>query len=105
MIISFVLLSTLSITFLYGLKLLSKGVRAGLLLVVCSIFSGILVIFPDIAGAFANLLGVGRGADLLLYLSFVIGLILLLLMHIKLKNIESSITELARYIALNEQSK
>ena len=58
------------------------------------------VIYPEESGVVANFLGVGRGADLLLYLCFMAGILLILLVHLKFRIQTIIITDLARAIAL-----
>jgi hypothetical protein len=59
-----------------------------------------LVWMPTKATIIANALGVGRGADLLLYLWFLLSALLILLLHLKLKSFHQELTELARHIAI-----
>jgi small membrane protein len=57
---------------------------------------------PDHANDLAHLVGVGRGADLILYCWIVISLIVALNLHIVARSNLRLITELARHIALSE---
>ena len=57
---------------------------------------------PDHANDLAHLVGVGRGADLVLYCWVVISLIVALNLHIVARSNLRLITELARHIALSE---
>ena len=57
---------------------------------------------PDHANYLAHLVGVGRGADLVLYCWILISLIVALNLHIVARSNLRLITELARYIALAE---
>jgi hypothetical protein len=57
---------------------------------------------PDHANDLAHLVGVGRGADLVLYCWILISLIVALNLHIVARSNLRLITELARYIALSE---
>jgi hypothetical protein len=57
---------------------------------------------PDHASDLANLVGVGRGADLVLYCWIVISLIVALNLHTVARSNLRLITELARHIALSE---
>jgi hypothetical protein len=57
---------------------------------------------PDHANDLAHLIGVGRGADLVLYCWILISLIVALNLHIVARSNLRLITELARYIALSE---
>lgn len=56
--------------------------------------------FPDHATDIANVLGVGRGTDLLLYCWVVISLLLIVSLHLRLRRQRTLITELARHVAL-----
>jgi hypothetical protein len=60
----------------------------------------ILVILPDLSQRAAELLGVGRGTDLVLYLLVVYVYIGSILILGKFRHLESTLTELARKIAL-----
>lgn len=57
--------------------------------------------FPDHTTQIANALGVGRGADLLLYCWVVISLLLIVSLHLRLRRHLVLITDLARRIALD----
>ena len=56
--------------------------------------------FPSHANMLADLVGVGRGADLILYLWVLISLLILFNLHLKLRSQMELITELAREVAL-----
>jgi hypothetical protein len=56
--------------------------------------------FPAHTTALANLVGVGRGADLLLYCYIVLSLLLITTLHLRQRRQLELITELARYLAL-----
>jgi hypothetical protein len=60
----------------------------------------VFVWHPDAANRIANLVGVGRGADLVLYVFVVISLVVVFNLHIKNKKNGEYITELAREITL-----
>jgi len=67
------------------------------------LFGSIFVINPDSANRIADILGVGRGADVVLY----VGLILVFYLLFKLFNrtitIEQDITRLVRSLALKDE--
>lgn len=100
--ITLLLVLNLTILFTYSLKLISNGLYYGYFIAILSCMAIITVIFPEIAAIMAQILGVGRGTDLLLYFSFMIGLILVLAIHVKITNLNRKITQLSRYIALNK---
>ena len=74
--------------------------KLGVLLI--TIIGVVVVIFPDTSNTAAHKLGVGRGADLLLYLLTVAFILTVLNMYLKGKEEERKIVILARKIALLE---
>ena len=100
MMISILLVIALLCVAFYAYRVMAQGSALALLLMLLS-FTGIFfVFFPEETIVIANKLGVGRGTDLLLYLCFVTGSILIVLIHIKFRHQSIEITELARAIAL-----
>ena len=61
------------------------------------------ILYPNITNEIAEFVGVGRGADLLLYASSVALVFLAMHSYAKYRQIESTSTKLARKIALQEQ--
>jgi small membrane protein len=59
-----------------------------------------IIIFPDATSFLAHFLGIGRGADLIMYLSLLISFYLILRLHLALARLEQAITALVRAIAL-----
>lgn len=64
--------------------------------------ASLCVIFPGITSEVANSLGVGRGADLLLYLGLLAGIHSFLLLYLKERRMDRRITELTRAIAIRD---
>ena len=62
----------------------------------------ILVIFPDVTTVIAHALGVGRGADLVLYVSLVTGIDVALLLYLRIRDLEQRISRLVRDVAVRE---
>ena len=89
----------LGITFLW-LRVMGGRFIGKILFVLQFILGTLAICFPDFTNRFANLVGVGRGADLLLYLLvlmfYAAGFILL----VKFRLQERKITELAHQITL-----
>ena len=56
--------------------------------------------FPSQANMLAEMVGIGRGADLILYLWVLISLLILFNLHLKPRSRDGAITELAREVAL-----
>jgi small membrane protein len=59
-----------------------------------------LVLFPEQTNALAHVVGVGRGADLVLYCWLVISLIISMHLQLQILQLQRLITELARELAL-----
>jgi hypothetical protein len=62
------------------------------------------VFFPQIWTAMARLVGIGRGADLLLYLTVLFFLGLVMSTYRRFRQMDTQITDLARQLALSQQS-
>ena len=82
---------------------LQKGAsRGGRGIVLVMLATGAFLVWePERANALAHPLGVGRGADLLLYLWIVITLAVILLLYLKLVEMNRMLTELARQLTLS----
>jgi hypothetical protein len=76
---------------------LPAGGRGAELVAIAGLF---FVWVPSATTYVAELVGIGRGADLIFYLWVCISLILLLNLHLKLRTQQEMITQLARAIAL-----
>lgn len=55
---------------------------------------------PDTATEIANIIGVGRGADLIFYMWMLISIIVVLILYLRMLYLSRLITKLARHIAL-----
>lgn len=60
-----------------------------------------LVLFPNLSTKFANLIGIGRGVDLLLYLLIFFNLFHYVNLSVKFKKIDNQITSIVKHIAHN----
>lgn len=76
----------------------SQLVRLGMsALVIPGIY---FVLFPEHANELAHFVGIGRGADLLLYCWLLISLVVSINLQFKLLRLQGVVTDLAREIAL-----
>lgn len=66
---------------------------------------GVVVILPQTASFLANLLGVGRGADLVIYLSIVVLFYIVFRIFIRLDRLDREITKIVRELALQKKDK
>jgi hypothetical protein len=73
-----------------------------LALVCFGAFAVTSIIFPNIWNAFAKVVGVGRGSDLLLYGTILVLLGYMATSYIRFRELETRFTKLARRIALDE---
>lgn len=101
MIIKLVLILLLLVTAIYGFTVRKRSNYVGAALSLLSVIGILFVIKPEFAGAIANAIGVGRGADLMLYISLVMGILLVINLHVKISQLDEMITILARDIAVS----
>lgn len=73
-----------------------------LLIIAFAVFAVATVIFPSVLTRVANMVGVGRGADLLLYATVLVLLGFLALQEARTKAAEKRTTYLARRLAIDE---
>ncbi|WP_106507148.1 DUF2304 domain-containing protein [Brachybacterium timonense] len=73
-----------------------------LLIIAFGVFAIFTVIFPTVLTRVANFVGVGRGADLLLYATVVVLLGVIAVQEARAKNEEKRSTYLARRLAIDE---
>lgn len=100
MIIQFILCAGLGFALLYAWlqRRKSRVVSIGLMIVAAI---GILaVLAPDASTSVARALGVGRGADLIMYCWIVITLLVAVNLQVKILQMQHSITVIARELAL-----
>ncbi len=70
------------------------------------ISAGIFFVWvPQEATRLANLLGIGRGADLVYYIWIIISLAVFINVHLKLRQTLTLVTQLARHIAITEADR
>lgn len=105
MIVQLILTTLFVLLFAAGLLLARRLRLLGIALSVASAAAVLPVWLPDWATEFANLLGVGRGADLLLYLWFTISVLLMLALYLRLMRVQDQLTELVRQLAIHEHER
>jgi len=66
---------------------------------------GFVIILPETTSLIANLVGVGRGVDLVIYLSILILFYLVFRILVRLDKIDKDVTKIVRTIALKEEEK
>lgn len=69
------------------------------------IIAGVVVLSPDSASYLARLVGVGRGADLVVYVALAGLFFIIFRLMVKIEKINKDITKIVRKIALDENKK
>jgi len=101
MIFQLILLSIFAFNFLAGIILLLKKIKlSGSFLVTLSAIGFIVAAVPDLSTMAANHLGIGRGADLILYLWSMLNFLLVGLLLTKIYKLEASQMEAIRTISI-----
>lgn len=67
------------------------------------ILAGVVAWLPGITTEAANLLGIGRGADLVFYVSLIVLFYLIFRIYLKLEKMERNITKLVRRDAIDNE--
>jgi small membrane protein len=73
--------------------------------IACAVIGIILVIMPDFTSKIANLLGIGRGTDLLFYLFIIVALFYAAEVSSEVKRLKRQVTDLTRELALHNPTK
>jgi len=102
MIIKVLLITLLALlaVFVIWQKITSPAVRRTALIILA--IGAYFVLQPEHANTVAHLVGVGRGADLLMYLWVVVTFSAVLVLYLKIVEMSRMLTELARRLALSE---
>jgi small membrane protein len=100
MIAQLVLSVLLGAVLLHGWMQLRRSPLVAWMSLIAAVGGLYLVWAPAHTTEIAGLLGIGRGADLIMYLWVCISLNLLLSLHLKVRLQQETITKLARHVAL-----
>jgi hypothetical protein len=66
------------------------------------IAAAIAIAAPDVLVQIAHLLGIGRGADLVLYLSILFMFVAVFLSYLRFRRLEEQMTRIVRHLAIRE---
>ncbi len=108
MIIQFILWFILLLALLWTWRRGRQGaLRRSEVFVWSVVWIGIAFIIwrPEVTNLLANVVGVGRGADLMLYAAVIVLLLLVFHLHIAHDRLERQLTELVRREALQEMDQ
>jgi hypothetical protein len=71
--------------------------------VIVVLVASYVVIFPAVTTRVAHFAGVGRGADLIIYLCMAVGAYLLTMCYVRLKNTELRIARMIQHLAIDKR--
>jgi hypothetical protein len=87
------------VVFLYFARLRSRN-SDGLLILLCFGIAALLVLRPPVATQLANMVGIGRGVDLIFYLAIPGLLLLILVLFARTRDLNLKLTAALRELAL-----
>ncbi len=96
-------LSVVALLFLLSVVLFVKGwatCRDAILWMLLWAAAGVAIVWPKVTKIVANALGIGRGADLLLYCTFVAMMVGFLMVYARLRRLRRELTLLVRHLAI-----
>ncbi len=76
--------------------------RDALLWALLWLVAGVTIMWPGVTKVIANALGIGRGADLVLYCAVVVMMIGFLMVYVRLRRIRREMTLLVRELAIRD---
>jgi len=100
MIIQFVLIAGLFACLIYAFLQRQRSRHISVVIALVAVAGIYFVLFPAQTATVAHFVGVGRGADLVLYCWQVISLMILVNLQFKILAMQGTITALAREVAL-----
>ena len=74
--------------------------RETILLSALWLAAGVAIVWPGVTKAVANLLGIGRGADLVFYCAVVVMMVGFVMIYARLRRIRRELTLLVRHMAI-----
>lgn len=100
LLLGFVLFAALKVVRTYQ----GRGMRTPAFAAWTSIWlgTGLIIVFPGVTSLLAQILGIGRGADLIVYAGLLIVFYLIWRIHLTLDRLDAAITEIVRTIALEQ---
>jgi hypothetical protein len=70
--------------------------------IVAWVGAAVIISHPDTSTFVADVVGIGRGADLIIYVSFLIAFYLIFRIHLMLNRVEQEITQIVSTMALEQ---
>ncbi len=76
--------------------------RVGLLWVLIWLAAGVSIAFPGLTTRVAQMVGIRRGADLVLYVAVLVMFVGFYLMYVRVRRLDTHVTNLVRYLAIRD---
>ncbi|MCS6819695.1 MAG: DUF2304 domain-containing protein [Chitinophagales bacterium] len=105
MLIQLILSIPLAILIILFLIQIHKQTFFKVLFILIAAVGVILIFNPALTTAIANYFGVGRGADLLLYISIIFFFMFIIVLYGKIRSIEATQTIIIRQIAIDRAKR
>jgi hypothetical protein len=103
--IQILLITAIVLVAVYFFVRLHNSILDILLLVLMVSAALVFTFFPGITNVIAHKLGVGRGADLVFYLSIVIFWFVIIKLYVRIRKLEKIVTDVVRKDTLSEADK
>jgi hypothetical protein len=100
-----ILSASLLFIVVYAFTQKTKSPFVSAITMLCALSGLYFVWVPDHATVIAHAMGIGRGADLIVYIWIVISLAILLNLHFKVRSSLEVVTSLARMVAIAEAER
>lgn len=95
-----ILLALLLLLMAYSISQLGRSKLVASFILFCCVVGIVFVVVPSWSTTVANAVGVGRGADLIIYILSIVALAAIFNLHLKLRKASEVQTELARKLAI-----
>lgn len=102
MIIKLILVSILLVALLFAMLRKEKAPLISLSMMLLAGVGITLVVFPSIAQSLADIVGVSRGVDLVIYVFMAVMMAVLLDLYLRWQSTMDTLTSIVRHISLNE---
>lgn len=100
MIIQLIFIAGLLACLIYAFVQRQKSQKISLVLAATSAAGIVFVAFPELSSQLATYVGIGRGADLILYCWLIISLVVSVNLQFKILSLQRNITDLTREMSI-----
>ena len=101
-ILGVVTVALMTVVTVAGLARRRQQMRVRFVLSFIWLAAGAAMLRPDMSMRLANILGIGRGADLLLYVAILVSIAILFKIYLRFATLENQLTVLIRHLAISE---